>query len=148
MSDNLQFDPLKLSIVRYGILKETLETAEGFDPGVVVGYELTNRLNLSVNIHDRLLKVSLVIGITTGSDGANVQEATAGFEFVFMIHVDNMQELIRTDKNGLLLAIHPWLSNSAASVAYSTTRGLLLTKLDATVFQGFILPIIDPAKLL
>ncbi|GAO27720.1 hypothetical protein JCM15548_14569 [Geofilum rubicundum JCM 15548] len=44
--------------------------------------------------------------------------------------------------------LHPDLGNALSSVTYSTSRGILLTKMQGTALQNFVLPIINPNKLL
>jgi hypothetical protein len=44
--------------------------------------------------------------------------------------------------------LDPDLGNALSAITYSTARGILLTRLQGTAFQDFILPIINPNNLL
>ncbi|MNY64312.1 hypothetical protein D3C86_2014030 [compost metagenome] len=46
------------------------------------------------------------------------------------------------------ITIHPALGNALASITYSTSRGILMTRFQGTVLSDFILPVIDPNSLL
>jgi len=66
---------------------------------------------------------------------------------VFVYHIENLNELANPDDKKLI-QLHPALANALSSVTYSTSRGILLTRLQGTALQNFVLPIINPNKLL
>ena len=69
------------------------------------------------------------------------------FHLVFVYRVENLEELAKPDKNNLL-DLYPALGNALSSITYSTSRGILLSRLQGTALQNFVLPIINPNKLL
>ena len=60
---------------------------------------------------------------------------------------ENLEELASSKKNKRL-HLNPALTNAISSVTYSTSRGILLTRLQGTALQNFVLPIINPNNLL
>jgi hypothetical protein len=44
--------------------------------------------------------------------------------------------------------LHPSLGNALASITYSTSRGILMTRFQGTALSDFILPVINPNNLL
>jgi hypothetical protein len=147
MSDKPQFDPNKLIIVDFKTIKAHMETPEEFLMEKVEGHNLENELQLAFNLDDKLAKADYTIQVKTESKGGNDIEASGSFHFVFIYKVENLDELAELDnKNNL--DVHPVLGNALSSITYSTIRGILLAKLQGSALEGFILPVINPNRLL
>ncbi|MCC6761703.1 MAG: hypothetical protein IT252_10830 [Chitinophagaceae bacterium] len=146
MSDSNLFQPDKLSIVDFRIQQAQMENPEAFELSQVVGHKVGNELNVGYNLELKLAKADLVVKIQSDSGGHNAEEAMAKFHFVYIFKVENLDELTRVDGEGV--EIDGRLANAIASVAYSTSRGVLLTRLQGTALQDFVLPVIDPNELL
>ena len=148
MSDNTNiFDPEKISIVEFKMVKSQVDVPEEFDISNVKGHYLDNSLQLGFNLAEKLVKADFTIEIKTESEGKNAKEATGNFHLVFIYRVENLNELARPDEKNLI-ALHPGLANALSSVTYSTSRGILMTRLQGTALQNFMLPVINPNKLL
>lgn len=148
MSDkNNIFAPEKISIVEFKMVKGQVDTPEDFDQSKVEGHHIDNGLQLGLDLDDKLVKADFTIEIKTESKGRNQKESTGSFHLVFIYHVENLEELATPDKNNLI-ELHPALGNALSSVTYSTARGILLTRLQGTALQNFVLPVINPNKLL
>jgi hypothetical protein len=148
MSDNNNiFDPEKISIVEFKMVKGQVDTPEDFEISKVDGHHLNNSLQLGFNLEDKLVKADFTIEIKTESKGRNQEESTGNFHLIFIYSVENLDELAKPDKNNLI-ELHPALGNALASVTYSTSRGILLIRLQGTALQNFVLPIINPNNLL
>ncbi|MBP6184137.1 MAG: hypothetical protein KA479_04300 [Saprospiraceae bacterium] len=124
-----------------------MDTPENFDITKVMGHELDNSLKLVFNLQDKLAKADFTISIKTDSKGENESEASGNFHLIFIYHVENLEELAVPEKNNRL-NLNPGLANALSSVTYSTSRGILLTRLQGTALQNFVLPIINPSKLI
>ena len=147
MLDNPLFDPEKLSIIEFKFIKGQVDTPEEFLIDKVDSHQLENTLQLAFNLDEKLVKADFSVEIKTESKGANVKEATGSFYLVFIYRIENLEELAKPGKtNGIEL--HPDLGNALSSITYSTSRGILLTRLQGTALQNFVLPIINPNKLL
>jgi len=147
MSDKNIFDPEKIELIDFKMIKGQVDTPENFDISKVIGHQLDNSLQLGFNLEDKLAKADFTVNIHTDSKGGNESEATGSFHLIFIYQIKNIKELAIPEKNKRL-NLDPGLSNVLSSVTYSTARGILLTRLQGTAFQNFILPIINPNKLL
>lgn len=147
MQDKNVFDPEKITLIDFKMIKGQVDTPENFDITKVVGHQLDNSLQLGFNLDDKLAKVDFSVSIKTDSRDENETEASGNFYLIFIYRIENLEELITTEKNKRL-NINPGLANALSSVTYSTSRGILLTRLQGTALQNFVLPIINPNKLL
>jgi hypothetical protein len=148
MSDNNNiFDPEKISIFEFKMVKGQVDVPEDFEPAYVNEYQLDNSLQLGFNLEENLVKADFTIDIKTKSKEQNTKEAIGNFHLVFIYHVANLNDLAKPD-NKNLIELNSALANALSSVTYSTARGILLTRLQGTALQNFILPIINPNKLL
>jgi hypothetical protein len=87
------------------------------------------------------------VSVKTDSKGENESEANGNFHLIFIYRIENLEELAIPEKNKRL-NLNPGLANALSSVTYSTARGILLTRLQGTALQNFVLPIINPNNLL
>ena len=147
MQDKNIFDPEKTTLIDFKMIKGQVDTPENFDIHKVVGHQLDNSLQLGFNLDDKLAKADFTVKIKTDSKGGNKTESIGNFHFIFIYKIENLEELALPEKNERL-TLNPGLANALSSVTYSTSRGILLTRLQGTAFQNFILPIINPNKLL
>lgn len=141
------FDPERMALIDFKMIKGQVDTPEDFDISKVIGHQLDNSLQLGFNLDDKLAKADVVVSIKTDSKGGNESEAIGNFHLIFIYQIENLEELATPEKNKRL-NINPGLANALSSVTYSTSRGILLTRLQGTALQNFVLPIINPNKLL
>lgn len=147
MQDKNIFDPEKIALIDYKMIKGQVDTPENFDISKVVGHQLDNSLQLGFNLEDKLAKADFTVSIKTNSKDQNESEASGNFHFIFIYRIENLEELAKPEKNKRL-DLNPRLANALSSVTYSTSRGILLMRLQGTALQNFILPIINPSNLL
>jgi len=146
MSDKQVFDAAQLFMIEFKFIRGQVDIPEDFETKLVEGYQLENSLQPGFNIKEKLVKADFIIELKTDSRRTNVKEATGSFHLVFIFRVENLDELVHQNKNTIKL--NPDLGNAIAAITYSTSRGILLMKLQGTPFQHFILPVINPNKLL
>ena len=147
MLDKNVFDPEKIALIDFKMIKGQVDTPEIFDINKVVGHQLDNSLQLGFNLDDKLAKADFTVSVKTDSNGQNETEAIGKFHLIFIFRIENLEELTTEEKNKRL-NLNPGLANALSSVTYSTSRGILLTRLQGTALQNFVLPIINPSKLL
>ena len=85
--------------------------------------------------------------VETKSEKQDGEEAIGAFSFVFVFHVDNIEELTKLEEDNTV-TISPALGNALAAITYSTSRGILMTRFQGTALNNFILPVINPNKLI
>lgn len=147
MLDKTPFDPEKLSIVNFKLLKGQIDEPEEFAIDKVQGHYVENGLKFGTNLKEKLVKVDYTIEIKTDSNGENIEEASGNFHLVYVFKVENLQELAVLDTINHI-ELDSLLSSNLASISHSTSRGILLTRLQGTAFQNFILPVIATNKLI
>ena len=146
MLDNTLFDPEKLSIAAFEMSGAKIYVLEGFENNQIENFIVENNLQMASDINEKLIKADFSVKISTKSKINNENEATVNFQFVVIFKIENLENLSYAD-NGKTI-IHHELASAIASTTYATARGILITKLENTIFQNFILPIINPNKLL
>ena len=139
-----KFDINKFQIEDFKILKGQIDTSDDFIKDSIVGFESEVDIAIGFNLDSQLAKCDFTIGIAT--DSGNEIESKAKFDFVFIYKIDNISEL--TSPKDDALEVDSLLLDSIASISYSTARGVLITRLQGTVFQNFILQIADAKQLL
>ena len=137
MQDKNIFDPEKIALIEFKMIKGQVDTPENFDISKVVGHQLGNSLQLGFNLDDKLAKADFTISVKTDSKGENEVEATGNFHLIFIYRIENLEKLA-TPKKNKRLNLHPGLANALSSVTYSTSRGILLTHLQGTALQKFV----------
>jgi hypothetical protein len=147
MQDKKKFDPDKITLIDFKMIKGQVDTPENFDMSKIVGHQLENSLQLGFNLNDKLAKADFIVSVKTDSKGENESEASGNFHLIFIYRIENLEELAIPEKSKRL-NLSPGLTNALSSVTYSTSRGILLTRLQGTALKNFVLPIINPNRLL
>ena len=149
MSDNNNsaFNPEALEMADFRLVKGSIESPFDFDPEQVDGHKFELGFDLSFNMEDKLTKADFQVQIGTNSKGENIEEAQGSFQFAFIFHVKNLEDLVKqnTDES---TQVDGALANALAAISYSTARGILLTRFQGTALRNFILPVINPNDLL
>ncbi len=145
--DKKHFDATKLIIKEFKIIKGEIEAPFEFDGTQIESYQTDMSFDVSFNTEAKLLKTDIGFSIETKSTNSQ-KEARAKFDFVYMIHVKNLEELMELDEDDNLEDVEHILMNSIASIAYSTSRGVLMTRFQGTVLEDYILPIVNPNDIL
>ncbi|WP_291402981.1 hypothetical protein [Daejeonella sp.] len=147
LDKNSCFDPSQIRLKEFKLLKEQIEIPQDFDSIQVEGFHLDNGLQLGFNLEEHLVKADFKVKINTKGQGHNQDESYANFHLIFIFRIDNLEDFAKPNKNNLI-ELHPDLANALASITYSTSRGVLLTKLQGTALGNFILPVINPNDLI
>jgi hypothetical protein len=148
MSDK-KLIPEKIEIFDFKIVKGHIESPFEFDNSLVNGHDFSLSFETGMNIEKKLVKADFSVSIKTKSEGNVTEEAQGNFHFVFIFHIQNMEDLIdKSNDNTKELKVESSLGNALASITYSTSRGILMTRFQGTSLENFILPVINPNDLL
>tara|TARA_R110002049_G_scaffold227850_2_gene399976 strand:- start:51 stop:512 length:462 start_codon:yes stop_codon:yes gene_type:complete len=148
MSINEELRPENIEIIHYRIESGSLNNPDGFDDATVTAFVSDSALELGFIPIEQIVRCDFKVKLKTNSEQLKTEEATAGFHIYFIFKIKNFNELVQVNEENNNLKVHPWLSQSVASMTYSTCRGILLTRLQGTAFANFYLPAIAPATLL
>ena len=112
--------------------------------------ELKRRFNMGVDLTQKIIKADLIIHLSSMPKEEDLSGIEASYHFSFFYRVDNLGELVTLkDENGSEeLFVDSHLSNAIASITYSTSRGVLMARLQGTVLSNFFLPVVNPNDLL
>lgn len=146
MSANI-LHPEKIEIVDFKIIKGQINSPFDFVKEKVAGHTFNVDFELGFNLDDKLVRADFSVHVETKSEEDSIEEAVGNFSFVYVFYVDNLEELTTLEKKETI-TVHPALGNALASITYSTSRGILMTRFQGTVLSDFILPVINPNDLL
>ena len=147
MSDKSLFDPEKISLVEFKQVSGLIETPDDFVTEAVKSFDIENTLEISFSLEQKLIKADYTINLTTKSNETNKSESVGKYHFVYIYKVENIEDLTVL-RDGDLVDVDANLASAISAISYSTSRGILLTRMQGTAFQSFILPVIDPTRLL
>lgn len=146
MSVNL-LKPEKIEIVDFKIIKGHINSPFEFEDDKVEGHTFNVDFEMAFNLPDKLIKADFSVNVETKSGRENTEEAIGNFSFVFVFHVDNIEELTKLEEDNTV-NVNPVLGNALAAITYSTSRGILMARFQGTALRNFILPVINPNKLI
>jgi hypothetical protein len=141
------FRPEKISLENMQLTRFEVSASNDFVLDDVNGYKVQHGIELAFNIEDKRARVDFKLQVTSTSNLADSGVANGNFEIVFIYKVGNLDELAAQESTGKLI-INAALSSSLASISFSTSRGILLTRCYGTALQNFVLPIVNPGTLL
>ena len=150
MSEELKksvFKADKLSIVDFKIIKGEIDADFEFNAKLIKNFETDMTFDVTFDSDNKSLKADMGFTIVTNSEGLADKEATAKFMFVYIYELENFDELI-VFKKGKISIINEHVMPSVAAISFSTSRGILMTRLQGTAMKDYILPIINPDELL
>src|SRR5690606_17609711 len=104
-------------------------------------------MKLDIDPEDDILKADLRIEVITESEGDNMEEAQAVFHILYFIRVEDIADHT-ISREAEKIVLHNDLGNYIAAITYSTSRGILLSRVVGTALKDFILPVIDTDPLL
>lgn len=146
MTEELKFDPEAIEITNFKIIKGEILASFDFNEELIHYYETNMFFNASYSTEEEIVKVDIGFEIQTVSD-EDQKEVTSEFHFVFIFEVPNLEEFLSFEK-GKIVHVNYGLLNSVASVAYSTSRGILMSRFQGTAMREYVLPIISLKNLL
>lgn len=135
-----------MALIDVKIVEGSVESHEEFELNRIIAFDPDCSLRIFLGLKAHLLKAELKIWVDTESEPSQA-EAHGHFHFHFIYHVKALDQWIHEMENGDT-NMDPGLQNAVASVSYSTARGILISRFQGTVFQRFVLPIINPNDLL
>jgi hypothetical protein len=74
--------------------------------------------------------------------------ANSSFKFSFHFQIEHLSDFLEVQPQEKIIICERNLASTLAAISFSTVRGILLTQFRGTIFKNFILPIINPEKLL
>lgn len=140
--------PEKIHFIDFGIVKGQIESDYDFEIEKILRYDFNSDFKVSFKQDEKLAKADFKVSVSTKSEQGQSKEASGFFHFVFLFMIENFDELAHKNEETGRFKYNPALGNALASITYSTSRGILMTRFQGTALSEFILPIINPNDLL
>lgn len=138
-------EPEKLNLKAVHIEKTAVEHPEGFETSEVSGFTQNVSQDVALNLQDELYRLRITFQVVTKMKQES-PAASGAFSLLFYFQVEDLKDWVVIDEDQRE-HIHQMLATTLFSIAYSTARGILLTRFQGTVFSNFVLPIINPAAI-
>lgn len=147
MSEQKQFNPTDIIIEDYKIFKQSYEIDAGFP--ITAESAISNAVSFKFNKHKEKKKIKLdyEIVISAEPDDSD-KKASFQIKISFMYNLEKIQESYETATDDGKLLIDIGMASTLIGIGYSTTRGLIVSFLQGTYFDGYLLPVIDIRNLI
>lgn len=130
----------------FRLVKGQIDSPFDFRVSNIKGFNYDVEFEIGLNLEEELVKADFIINLSTASEVPTV-EAVCSYHFVFLFNVEGLSDHVQITAEGVA-DWNPYLANAIASITYSTSRGILMSRFQGTVMKDFILPVIDPNALL
>ena len=141
------FNPENIKVLGWNLFLEQINSPLDFDSSLISWHGFHADMKLDINPENDLLKADLRIEVITESEGDNMEEAQAVFHILYFIRVEDIADHT-ISREAEKIVLHHDLGNYIAALIYSTSRGILLSRVLGTALKDFILPVIDTNALL
>ncbi len=139
------FNSDRITIEDFKIVSGFLDASGDFEPKMIETYEVNYAFDMGFYLAGNKVRSVLIIEVKTKSTPSQ-SEAKGKFELHYHFNVEHLKELAIAGKNEMI-DVSPDLANAIASITYSTSRGILLARMQNTAFEQFILPVVSPNEL-
>lgn len=142
-----KIEPEKIHIVDFKIVRASIDSPWDYELSAVKLFHSEVKFEIGFDVSNLLARTNFIVDVKTDDINVNTEEAKASFEFIYIFEIENLAELIEVNINNEIEKTDFGLQNALASITYSTSRGVLMSRLQGTIFSNFILPVSDPNKL-
>ncbi len=140
MSEKKKFDVNQLKLEDIVITNARIDNNTGLttlDKNKYI-FDIAHSFDIAFNTEKNLLRVvSSSIIKTLEKQGEKEVKINANFDIAFFFKLETEMEI---EDAGLLVSV--------ANIAYSTSRGIIFTRCQGTIFKSIILPIFSSDKLI
>lgn len=109
-------------------------------------YDLKVAHRTSHNLKDERIRIKILINLLNQPTDGQISEAN--FEIDFHFKIQHLQNFYTLKEGTNIPVISANLIATILGISFSTARGLLFERLANTNFQGVILPVVSPKKML
>jgi hypothetical protein len=138
--------PEKIHIVDFKLTRGTVVSPGDLDETTIANFGFDVKLTTGFNLDERQIKADLEVTVVGVDKDEKPLDIGGEFHFSFYFMVENLAELV--SDGGKSKVVSRNLGNAIASITYSTSRGIIMTRFQGTALKGFILPVVDPNSLL
>lgn len=138
-----------IQILSINIFKAQLNTTEEFlnQPVSSDNFRFGIKQELAHNADVERSRCRLYFSLEGTDDNENPIGVTVDYAIEFHFHIKNFKNFLLEDKKGNV-KMNKTFAATLIAMAYSTARGIIFERTRGTFFEGVLLPIIDPFKVL
>lgn len=144
------FDPRFVGIISIDVIKEKIVNPNVFPELWLEVPDSQYRLSYELRFNDieKIVKLDMTISLRTKSKKKpiKIQKTSGEFTFGFLFGILHYDDFIKLDNEGEHI-IDKHLEYNLVGVSYGTSRGLLLSRINGTIYRDTILPIMMPEDL-
>jgi hypothetical protein len=108
-------------------------------------YQTDYGLEVYTSLESLVVRLLFTVKVK-GLNGNDAQIGSAEYTIEFIYKVDELKEFI--SMQGEIVMLNSHLAATLVMIAYSTVRGIVLTRLQGTCLEEFIMPVANPVTLL
>lgn len=148
--NKLKVIPEKIHLAGIRILKSHFEV----DPSAVDSPEIIEKIKTGLksesgfNLEDNYQSFRLFVKIQGYNKKEEKISVRGEYHIDFHFFIDNLKDFITEEADSDQFSVASELGATIAGISYSTSRGIILDRTQTTDFNGVILPVINPHKLL
>lgn len=149
-ANNKKLDFTKLLLTEASFLEFCVKNNSSNNSPIssIAGFDCKFSTNTTFSIKEKGVKVELHIKCQALNDKNEAFGIEGEFELGFTFSVFNIEDYLVKSKVSESMVPGPFLVISLLGTAYSTARGMIITKTLGTPLEGFALPIVDAQALL
>ena len=149
MNPERKIEPEKIHLINIRTLKGQIDGGIETKSSLINGYRFRYDLATALNLTEKIMGLILTVDIVTLNKKKEELDIKGSYTHEFVFKVDNIEDFIDPKKEGESEEdIDPIFVGTLAGIAYSTLRGILMTRTQGTPLNGVILPVIDPKKVM
>lgn len=146
MAEKKLIQPEKIHLQEFRLVNGQINSPYDFQITNIKSFDFKVDFKTGFNFSENLVKADFDVRVSTVSHEAVAVEAVGIYHFVFIFQVEDLGDHAKLMEDGGV-DMNPYLANAIASITYSTSRGILLSRFQGTVMKDFLLPVIDPNTL-
>lgn len=145
MKSQAIINPEKIHLENVDILKARINSEFEAWSDEADEFQFSVSYNNGFNLQEKRVRCELEINVNKLSiEKKTIAESSFTISYVYRI--EDFDTFVEEKEGGIVFNVA--MAATLAGISFSTGRGILLTRFQGTIFKDFILPVIDPKKML
>lgn len=147
MAKKAKINPAKIHLEEIKILKAQYLVGDSFQNDELEELYVGHKSESGFNIKENAMQFKLFINVEGLDKEKKVVDIRAEYIILYTYKIDNLKDFISAGSDEKGFSVDISLGATIAGISYSTARGIILDRTQATEFNGVLLPVIDPKEL-
>lgn len=146
--ETISIDTDKIHLFQVSLVKGWLDASDEYMENPVKPSGMNYRIGHRFSFNREEKKCRFILDLNVeGCDTADLLLGVkAAYTLDFYFQVENFEDYVIG--KGKHFQLHPLFGSTLLGIAFSTARGIVLERTKGTYFDGLILPVVSPMKLL